>query len=136
MNYLKFTYALCLLVFMLPSSELVGQESNDNKENICRVYGKVQGMAYDRMVKICSATGSSESCKDLLEELKNSFNMAVSSKEEYIETNVMACNLTMNVLEDGIYFTIEGGFLMKEKLESLYDVLVSSEDVEVEKDGI
>lgn len=123
-------FHLLLLFLVLPISLVVGQNPSDK---ICRVYGKFQGVAYDSVVKICSTTSSDVACKDLLDELKNSFDMAVSSRHEYVESNVLGCTIVLQKLEDGILFTIESAVFYKDKLQSLYEVLAGANDIEVKK---
>lgn len=126
-------FHLSLLFLILPLTFVFGQNLNNN---ICRVYGKFQGVAYDSFVNICSKTSSNVACKDLLDELKNSFDMAVSSREEYIESNVLGCTIVLQKLEDGIFFTIESAVFYKDKLQSLYEVLTDADDIDVNSENL
>jgi hypothetical protein len=129
----KINWFLIFLFLILPLAFAFGQNSNDK---ICRVYGKFQGVAYDSVVKVCSTTSSDAACKDLLDELKNSFDIAVSSREEYIESNVLGCTIVLQKLEDGILFTIESAVFYKDKLQSLYEVLANADDIDVNSENL
>ena len=76
---------------------------------ICQVYGSIQGVFYDSFKKACSSSSSSEACNELLQTLHSEFNAATLSRPAYAEANIEGCKIVLRTIEEGIYFSIEGG---------------------------